>query len=199
MPKYLAVQADRLLAEGRVEVERGVHRGDIGQVPAAHFDQRDKVNRIERMAQHEPLRPGQIRLKFGDRQARRTARHEHVGWGDPVDLGEQTPLEILALGRALLDEIGTGDRLGQAVVERKASTPVIVCTGKTQLHHLPPCRRDMAATPALGSGHGIVKPDRTPAAQECRDPAVPDHPRTNGRNGVDQIGSARGHHGLSSP
>ena len=68
-----------------------------GPLAAADLDQRQEVDRVERVPDREPLGMRHLRLQPGRQQARGARRDDHVRPRRPVDPREQRDLQVLAL------------------------------------------------------------------------------------------------------
>ena len=106
----LGIQHERVHSDRTVD-GRGPRLGlGGGLAPAHHLDQRHQVDGVEGMADAHPPRRRAIGLQAARQQAGGRGRDDHVLRGRPARLREQAALHVLALRRALLDEVGVRDR-----------------------------------------------------------------------------------------
>ena len=95
-------------------VERGgpILRCGGGLLAAADLDQRQQVDRVERMADDEPRRIAHAGREPRRQQARRRGRDHDAGPRGAIDVAEHPDLQRLDLGEALDDEVGLADGIG---------------------------------------------------------------------------------------
>ena len=71
MPRDLAADVDRPLADARIKGDRPIDRGRRRLCAADHLDQRDQVRRVERMADDNALGMAAGRHETADQEPRR--------------------------------------------------------------------------------------------------------------------------------
>src|SRR5579862_746141 len=113
-----------------------------------------------------------------------------MGRQQPVDLGEDTALQILALGQALLDEIGALDGIGQRAGDPQRAFPGQLGRGE-ELRPGAPRIGQHRLELALQLGIGIVDRDVDAVEEETRAPAGADDAAADQRRGLDL---AHAHH-----
>ena len=110
-PVHLARQHERLHADGAVRGGRPLDRLRRGAGAATDLDQRQQVDGVERVADHQPLRVSESVLERAREQPGRRRGDHDVGSGDGVGASEQLALHVEALRRALLDEVDADRRV----------------------------------------------------------------------------------------
>ena len=107
----------------RAHADRPVGIGDTGDDVVAppgagdDLDQRQQVDRVERMPDDEPLRMDHALLQARRQQPRRRRGDDDLRPARGVGSGEQALLDVEPLRRALLDQLGTLDGLLRGVDE----------------------------------------------------------------------------------
>ena len=172
----------RLHAAGGVERGGGVLCRLVGGIAAADLDQRQQVNRIERMADDKAFGVRHLRLQAAGQQARSGRGDHHIGPRRRLDFAQHADFQRFDFGQRFLDEIGAGHRIGQAGgnVHRafrraqRAIEPAVRGAGIGQ-HRL-----DLAP----GFGIGIVQPHIEPRQRKARRPARADDARPDQADGA---------------
>ena len=160
------------------------HRLRRGPLRAAHLHQRQQVDRVEGMADDEALGAVHAGGQPRRQQPRGRGGDDRVGRGRRAGLGQQRALELLALGRALLDEVHPGDRLLDGVDQ--AERALLGQRGERQALPRPPRALDGVATrpgtpPATGSKRRTSTPaSRNRAAQPPPITPAPSSPTERG-------------------
>src|ERR1017187_10995130 len=88
MAFHLAVDKDRLLADGRVERQCTLNSFARGELTAHHFHQRNQVWRIERMSKKDAFGMFGSVLNLTDQDARRTRNDQRTDRGCALELSD---------------------------------------------------------------------------------------------------------------
>ena len=105
----------RLHADRRIDLA-GLLDEFLGRLLAADdLDQRQQIDRVERVPDHQALGPLHRRLHVGRLDARRRGADQRVLRRMRIDLGQHAVLEVEPLRHAFLDEVGAVDRLGDGL------------------------------------------------------------------------------------
>ena len=117
----LLAHDERPHPERPVDVDGAIDGGGRRRRAADDLDERQEVDRVERMTDDEPFRVRHVALQLGRQQARRRGTEHDRRAGRPAGVGEHRLLEGEPLGGALLHEVGAGDRfVGRADEAQRA-------------------------------------------------------------------------------
>src|SRR6478609_4491298 len=98
-----------MLSHGAIKHERALNGVLRGKLAAPDLDQRDKVRRIEGVAENDALRMSHARiLEFANGNCRRAGGKRRIRRRCLIQPTKQITLDIEALGTVLLDEVDIG-------------------------------------------------------------------------------------------
>ena len=163
---------NRLLAHRRIELHRLPDRFRRCLDAAHHFDKRNDVRRVERVADKDALGTLAARLHHAGRDARGARGDDRIGGRGFVHVGKQLDLELGPLGSVLLNEVGLRERLFHI---RREAQAVARCTGREpDRFKLFPGFVNILAQVRFGIGAGIGCDDVEAAGEVLRRPACSD-------------------------
>ena len=113
----LAAHPQRLHTEAPIEGDGAIDGPGVAGLATQHLHQGQQVDRIEGMADHHPPRHTAVRLNAARQQSRGTGGDDHLWRRRGIDALVQGALQVLALGRGLLDEIRLAHGLFQIHLE----------------------------------------------------------------------------------
>ena len=160
-------------ADGAVDLRGAVERLRRGALAAAELDEREQVDRVERVPDGEALGPGHVGLELRREEPGGRGRDHDLRPRGPARRCEQLALELDALGRALLDEVGIAGRVlrrrdeGQQALGRERR--------QGQPRGGPPRAREHLFDLPRRLGIRVVELDVVAVQQEARGPAAADH------------------------
>ncbi|ABA52551.1 hypothetical protein BURPS1710b_A2129 [Burkholderia pseudomallei 1710b] len=181
--RHFLAHAQRPHAERAIDAERRVDGVGRGALAAQHFDERQQIDRIERMPDDAALGTMRARVEIRRQQARRRRRDDRIGLRRATDPLVQFELQRLALGRAFLHEI----RVGDARLDRRHEMQACRRRARRQAGALErgPCVLDVRAQLHFRTFGGIPREHVEPVRERARNPAAADDARADRGERVD--------------
>ena len=172
VPGQLLLQMNRLLSDRGVERHRVSDRLRGGRRPTDDLHEGNDMRRIERVADHGPLRTPALGLHHAHRDAGRARGDDRVRRRGIVDVGEQLDLEFRTLRRVLLNEIGVGQRGRHVGRELQSINRGAGC--ESQCRRAFPCTFDVGPQRRLGAWRRVGGGDVEAAGEIVRRPTRTD-------------------------
>ena len=152
-PRDLLLKHHRLLAEAVHERHRCGLCLVAGRRPAHDLHAAHDQRRVEEVQVHDPVGAPSGSGQLRGHQARGVAGQDRVRWAEPVEIGEERPLHVELLDRALGELFESGARaaqgVGAEVDERDAAAGEHADHADVRAHSAGPDDRD-----GLYVGHG---------------------------------------------
>src|SRR5699024_6403194 len=178
MAGQFSADEDRLLSDRPVDLERLLGNLSTGGWGRHDLDERDEMGGIERVADDDAF--GRGGGMSGDLRGSVPGRRRGDDRGPRdrgIDLGQQGLVDLEAFGTVLLDEVGTGDRLGEAV----GAPETIGGRRLPAIHHGEVVLHLLAQT-LLGAGRRVERRDRVTGGEESGGPGGTDDPGADDRD-----------------
>src|SRR5258708_7216255 len=161
MPFDLPANADRFLADARIEGERpfdGVVRGEFATY---NLNERNKVWRTEGMTEHNPFRVLRCILNRADQNSGRTRRNNRMVRYGSVYVSDEVAFNVQTLWAILLDKIDARKDLRD--VRAKCQTVLRGSPGEAELLKCRPVTGNDITQVSLRSVRRVGRPYIKPA------------------------------------